>query len=109
MRSLTAQQSAAAEAAKAQLFQQQTQYAEQKAMMEKQAKDQTAALDAERRKIAERESGQMTARRRAGKRSLLSAARINPELGLIVNAFNPPDPVKLATVGSCERIAYVPR
>jgi len=82
MQSLTAQQGAAAEAAKAQLAQQQTQYAEQKAMMEKQAKDQTAALDAERRKIAERESAQMTARRRAGKRSLLSTARINPELGL---------------------------
>jgi len=51
--------------------------------MEKQAKDQTAALDAERRKIAERESSQMTARRRAGRRSLLSTARMTPELGLM--------------------------
>jgi hypothetical protein len=82
MQGLTAQQGAAAEAAKAQLFQQQKQYEEQKMMMEKQARDQAAALDAERRKIAERESGQMTARRRAGRRSLLSTARINPELGL---------------------------
>jgi len=82
LRNLTVQQTASADAAKAQLYQQQKQYEEQKVSMEKQAKDQAAALDAERRKIAERESAQMTARRRAGKRSLLSSARINPELGI---------------------------
>ena len=82
LRNLTVQQTASADAAKAQLYQQQKQYEEQKLSMEKQAKDQAAALDAERRKIAERESAQMTARRRAGKRSLLSSARMNPELGI---------------------------
>lgn len=82
LRNLTIQQTAAADAAKAQLYQQQKQYEEQKFAMEKQAKDQAAALDAERRKIAQRESAQMTARRRAGKRSLLSSARMNPELGI---------------------------
>lgn len=82
LRNLTVQQTASADAAKAQLYQQQKQYEEQKISMEKQAKDQAAALDAERRKIAERESAQMTARRRAGKRSLLSSARMNPELGI---------------------------
>jgi hypothetical protein len=82
LRNLTVQQTASADAAKAQLYQQQKQYEEQKLSMEKQAKDQASALDAERRKIAERESAQMTARRRAGKRSLLSSARMNPELGI---------------------------
>lgn len=82
LKNLTTQQTASADAAKAQLYQQQKQYEEQKLSMEKQAKDQAAALDAERRKIAERESAQMTARRRAGKRSLLSSARMNPELGI---------------------------
>lgn len=82
LRNLTVQQTASADAAKAQLYQQQQQYEEQKLSMQKQAKDQASALDAERRKIAERESAQMTARRRAGKRSLLSSARMNPELGI---------------------------
>lgn len=82
MESLSAQQAAAAEAARATLMQQQAQFAEQKAMMEKQAKDQADALNAERRKIAERESAQMTARRRAGRRALLSEARLTPETGV---------------------------
>lgn len=82
LQSLSAQQAAAAEAARATLLQQQEQFAEQKAMMEKQAKDQAAALDAERRKIAERESSQMTARRRSGRRALLSEARLTPETGI---------------------------
>ncbi len=84
---LSAQQLAAADAAKATLAQQQQQYAEQKTAMERQAADQAAALDAERRKIAERESSQMAARRRAGRRALLSDTRLNPELG--ITATNP--------------------
>lgn len=87
MSTLSAQQQAAAEAAKAQLAQQAQQYAENKAAMEKQAADQAAALDAERRKIAERESAQMTARRRAGRRALLSEARLTPELGISGNQY----------------------
>lgn len=82
LQNLTTQQMAAAEAAKATLAQQQQQYAEQKASMEKQAADQAAALDAERRKIAQRESAQITARRRAGRRALLSEARLTPETGI---------------------------
>jgi phage-related minor tail protein len=83
LQNLSAQQAAAAEAARATLASQQAQFAEQKSMMEKQAKDQAAALDAERRKIAERESAQMTARRRSGRRALLSEARLTPETGVV--------------------------
>lgn len=82
MQDLTAQQKSAADLAQAQLAQQQKQYEEQKLTMEKQAADQAAALEEERRKIAQRESAQMTARRRSGRRSLLSEARLNPELGI---------------------------
>jgi hypothetical protein len=95
LKNLSTQQAAAAAAARAQLAQQQQQYAEQKALMEKQALDQKNALDAERRKIAERESAQMTARRRSGKRSLLSSARMNPELGL---ASLNPDETQMKTL-----------
>lgn len=82
MQDLTAQQRNAADLAQAQLAQQQKQYEEQKLTMEKQASEQAAALEDERRKIAQRESAQMTARRRSGRRSLLSEARLNPELGI---------------------------
>jgi len=82
MQDLTAQQRSAADLAQAQLAQQQKQYEEQKLTMEKQASEQAAALDEERRKVAQRESAQMTARRRSGRRSLLSEARLNPELGI---------------------------
>lgn len=82
MENLTAQQEAAAEAAKAQLFQQQQQYAEQKAAAEKAAAAQAKALEEERRKTAQRESAQMAARRRSGRRALLSEARLTPETGL---------------------------
>ena len=82
MQNLTAQQQQAANAAMLQLQEQQKQYQEQKLTMEKQAADQAAALEAERRKIAERESAQMAARRRSGRRSMLSEARLNPELGV---------------------------
>lgn len=82
MQDLTAQQRQAADLAQAQLAQQQKQYEEQKLTMEKQASEQAAALEEERRKIAQRESAQMTARRRSGRRSLLSQARLNPELGI---------------------------
>lgn len=82
MQDLTAQQRSAADLAQAQLAQQQKQYEEQKLTMEKQAAEQAAALEEERRKVAQRESAQMTARRRSGRRSLLSEARLNPELGI---------------------------
>jgi hypothetical protein len=87
LQNLSAQQAAAADAARATLMQQQSQFAEQKAMMEKQAKAQADALNEERRKIAERESSQMTARRRAGRRALLSEARLNPETGVTGNQY----------------------
>ncbi len=83
LQNLSAQQAAAAEAARATLASQQAQFAEQKSMMEKQAKEQADALNAERRKIAERESSQMTARRRSGRRALLSEARLTPETGVV--------------------------
>lgn len=79
---LAAQQADAAETAKAQLYQQQQQYEEQKAAMEKAAADQAKAIQEERRKIAKREAAQMTARRRSGRRSLLSQARLTAETGL---------------------------
>lgn len=87
LQNLSAQQAAAADAARATLASQQAQFAEQKAMMEKQAKEQADALNAERRKIAERESSQMTARRRAGRRALLSEARLTPETGITGNQY----------------------
>lgn len=82
MENLTAQQAQAAEAARAQLFEQQKQYSEQKAAAEKAAADQQKAIDEERRKTAQRESAAMTARRRSGRRALLSEARLTPETGL---------------------------
>jgi hypothetical protein len=82
MENLTAQQAQAAEAARAQLAQQQAQYGEQKAAAEKAAADQAKALEEERRKTAQRESAQMAARRRSGRRALLSEARLTPETGL---------------------------
>ena len=83
MQNLTAQQQQAANAAMLQLNEQQKQYQEQKLTMEKAAADQAAALQEERRKVAERESAQMTARRRSGRRSLLSEARLTPEVGVM--------------------------
>lgn len=82
LENLAAQQRAAAEAAKAQLYQQQQQYQEQKTAMEKAAAEQAKAIQEERRKIAKREAAQMTARRRSGRRSLLSKARLTAETGL---------------------------
>jgi len=56
--------------------------------MERQAREQADSLSAERRKIAERESAALTARRRAGRRSLLSQSRLTPETGLAGVAAN---------------------
>jgi len=86
MANLTREQQMNAERAKAQLFLQQQQYAEQKLAMEQQAADQRKALEEERRKIAQRESSQLTARRRSGRRALLSQARLTPETGLAATA-----------------------
>jgi DNA replication protein DnaD len=82
MTNLTREQQMNAERAKAQLFLQQQQYAEQKLAMEQQAADQRKSLEEERRKIAERESNRFRARRRSGRRALLSEARLNPEVGV---------------------------
>lgn len=79
---LTTQQAQAAEAARAQLAQQQAQYNEQKAAAEKAAADQAKAIEEERRRTAQRESAAMSARRRSGRRALLSEARLTPETGL---------------------------
>lgn len=64
---------AAAEAAQA---------AQEKARLEAEAKKRTEELEAAQREMAERESGRLRAARRSGRRSLLSQARLSPELGL---------------------------
>ena len=54
----------------------------EKAALAKKTAQTAAELEAERRKIAEQESARMTAVRRGGRRTLLSEARLVPELGL---------------------------
>jgi len=56
--------------------------ADEKARLEKAAKEQASTLEAERRDYAEKEAGRLRAARRSGRRSLISDVRLNPELGL---------------------------
>lgn len=56
--------------------------AEEKARLETEAKKASDAIDAERRKLGEQEAARLKSMRRSGPRSLLSDARLNPELGL---------------------------
>jgi hypothetical protein len=64
---------------------QKTQYADNKLAMEKQAKEVQATADEERRKAAAYEASTLKARTRGGRRSLLSAERMDAELGLGMN------------------------
>ena len=74
-----------AQTAREQFETQKTQYAENKLAMEKQAKEVQAAADEERRKAAAYEASTLKARTRGGRRSLLSAERMDAELGLGMN------------------------
>lgn len=71
-----------AQTAREQFESQKTQYAENKLAMEKQAKEVQASADEERRKAAAYEASTLKARTRGGRRSLLSAERMDAELGL---------------------------
>lgn len=55
---------------------------EDRATLDKQAKDAADSIEADRRQLAEQEASKMKAMRRSGSRALLSDARLNPELGL---------------------------
>lgn len=61
---------------------QQLQYQENKLAMESKAREVQAESDAERRKAAAAEASALKARTRGGRRSLLSAERMDAELGL---------------------------
>jgi membrane protein involved in colicin uptake len=56
--------------------------AEEKSRLEAEAKKAADEIDAERRKMGEAEAARLKSLRRSGSRSLLSEARLNPELGL---------------------------
>ena len=56
--------------------------AEEKSRLEAEAKKAADEIDAERRKMGEAEAARLKSLRRSGSRSLLSDARLNPELGL---------------------------
>ena len=60
----------------------QLQYAQNKAAMDKKAKEVQALADEERRKAAASEASALKARTRGGRRSLLSQERLTPELGV---------------------------
>ena len=74
-----------AQTAREQFETQKTQYSENKLAMEKQAKEVQASADEERRKAAAYEASTLKARTRGGRRSLLSAERMDAELGLGMN------------------------
>lgn len=56
--------------------------AQERAKLEADAKKRTEELEAAQREMGERESARLRASRRSGRRSLLSQARLSPELGL---------------------------
>lgn len=58
------------------------QNASNKAELDKQAKQMADDLEAEKRRMGEQEASRLKSMRRSGSRSLLSDARLNPELGL---------------------------
>lgn len=60
----------------------QSQYQENKLMMERQAEEVRRATDEERRKAAAAEQSALRARTRGGRRALLSQERLTPELGI---------------------------
>jgi hypothetical protein len=57
-------------------------FAEERAKLEAEAKRRSDELEAAQREMGERESSRLRASRRSGRRSLLSQARLSPELGL---------------------------
>jgi len=57
-------------------------FAAEKAKLEEEAKKRQEELEAAQREMGERESARLRASRRSGRRSLLSQARLSPELGL---------------------------
>jgi len=63
----------------------QTNYAANKLEMENKAKEVQAAADEERKKAAAAEASALKARTRGGRRSLLSAERMDAELGMPVD------------------------
>lgn len=56
--------------------------AQEKAKLEEEAKKRAEELETAQREMSERESARLRASRRSGRRSLLSQARLSPELGL---------------------------
>lgn len=60
----------------------QASYAQNKLAMDQKAKEVQAAADEERRKAAQQEASALRARTRGGRRSLLSDARMDAELGV---------------------------
>lgn len=71
-----------AKTAKQQFDAAQLQYTENKAAMEAKAKEVQAAAEEERRKAAASEASALKARTRGGRRSLLSSERMDSELGI---------------------------
>ena len=63
----------------------QTNYAANKLEMESKAKEVQAAADEERKKAAAAEASALKARTRGGRRSLLSAERMDAELGMPID------------------------
>jgi hypothetical protein len=57
-------------------------FEQEKAKLEAEAKKRAQELETSQREMAEREAGRLRATRRSGRRSLLSQARLAPELGL---------------------------
>jgi len=79
-----------ADTAKQQFEAQQLQYKENKLAMDAKAKEVQAAADEERCKAAASEASALKARTRGGRRSLLSSARADAELGVPVSLSSGP-------------------
>jgi uncharacterized protein YheU (UPF0270 family) len=71
-----------AQTARQALEAQQGNYASNKLEMERKAAEVTAAMEEERRKAGEAQASALKARTRGGRRSLLSSARMDAELGI---------------------------
>jgi hypothetical protein len=82
MESQAAAQSEQAAVARQRLEAETAKFAEERAKLEAEAKRRAEELEAAQREMGERESSRLRASRRSGRRSLLSQARLSPELGL---------------------------
>jgi len=78
-----------AQTARQSLEAQQGSYAANKLEMERKAKEVTAAMEEERRKAGEAQASALKARTRGGRRSLLSNARMDAELGIAMDLGSP--------------------